>query len=178
MIRILSTQFQKFGRASVGQASWPVARRRRTARQRQAGKPVPPIHGALRLMVCLLLTAIAGWGEARNLLDHPRPGARPSKLWRWSVAALAAGSAADSWSSYGHTELNPLLRGPQGRFSARAIGIKAAIAGGSVATQWLILRKRPETARAAALTNFAMAGIFTGVAARNRSASRFSQRVP
>lgn len=67
----------------------------------------------------------------------------------------------------GHMEATPWLRGPGGRFSAKGVGIKAAIAGGSVASQWLILRKRPESARAAAITNFGMAGVFGGVAIRN-----------
>jgi hypothetical protein len=38
-----------------------------------------------------------------------------------------------------------------------------------VAAQWLILRKRPETARGAAIANFGMAALFTGIAARNRA---------
>lgn len=120
------------------------------------------------LLVCLLC-ASAGFAETRNLLEHPRPGAKPSRWWKWSVAALAAGSATDAWSSMGRPEANALLRGPGGQFSARAVGIKAAVAGGSVAAQWLVLRKRPEAARAAAVTNFGMAGLFTGVAVRNRS---------
>jgi hypothetical protein len=123
----------------------------------------------IRTLVVCLLCAAAGSAETRNLLEHPQPGARPSKLWRFSVAVLAAGTAADAWSSYGHMETNPLLRGPGGRFSGKAIGIKAAVAGSSVAAQWLILRKRPETARSAAITNLGMAGVFFGVAARNRA---------
>ena len=121
----------------------------------------------IRIVVACLLWAVCACAETRNLMEHPRPGARPSKLWRFSVAALAAGSAADAWSSYGRTEVNPLLRSPSGTFSARALGIKAAIAGGGVAAQWIVLRKRPESARVAAITNFGMAGLFTGVAARN-----------
>lgn len=122
------------------------------------------------LLVCLVF-ALSSMAETRNLLEHPRPGAQKgSKWWRWSVGALAAGSAADAWSSMGRPEANPFLAsGPGGRFSSRAIGIKAAVAGGSVAAQWLILRKRPESARAAAITNFGMAGLFTGVAIRNRA---------
>lgn len=129
------------------------------------------MHRIRTLVVCLLCVA-PGFAETRNLLEHPRPGARPSKLWRISVAALAAGSAADAWSSYGRPEANPLLRSATGHFSAQAIGIKAAIAGGTVAAQWLVLRKRPETARAAAITNFGMAAVFSGVAARNRALAK------
>ena len=120
------------------------------------------------LSVCLFLASSA-WGESRTLLEHPQPAARPSRLWRWSVAALAAGSATDAWSSFGRHEANPLLQDPRGQFSGRAIGIKAAIAGSGVTVQWLAFRKRPQMARAAAFTNFGMAGLFTGVAVRNRS---------
>src|SRR5262245_12924423 len=120
------------------------------------------------LVVCLLCVA-PGFAETRNLLEHPKPGARPSKLWRISVAALAAGSAADAWSSYGRPEANPLLRTPGGHFSAQSVGIKAVIAGSTVAAQWLMLRKRPEASKAAAITNFGMAAVFTGVAVRNKT---------
>jgi hypothetical protein len=129
------------------------------------------MHRILTLLVCLLCAG-PGFAETRNLLEHPAPGARPSKLWRISVAVLAAGSAADAWSSYGRSETNPLLRNSGGRFSAQAIGIKAAVAGGTVAAQWLVLRKRPETAKAAAITNFGMAALFSGVAVRNRALAK------
>lgn len=123
----------------------------------------------LRILLVCLVASIALPAETRNLLEHPRPGAQRSKWWKWSVAAVAAGSATDAWSSLGRPEANRILAsGPGGHFTARAIGIKAAVAGGSVAAQWLILRKRPETARAAAITNFGMAGLFTGAAVRNR----------
>ncbi len=122
----------------------------------------------IRTLAVSLVGVVFASAETRDLIDHPRPGARPSKLWRLSVAALAAGSAADAWNSYGRPELNPLLRSPGGIFSARGIGIKAAVAGGGVAAQWLVLRRRPDAARAAAITNFGVAGLFTGVAVRNR----------
>jgi hypothetical protein len=125
---------------------------------------MPRIH---LLFMCALLAASAG-AETRTLLEHPQRGARPSKLWRLSVAALAAGSATDAWSSFGRYEGNAVLRDSQQQFSGRAIGLKVAIAGGGVAAQWLVLRKRPAVARAAAFTNFSMAGLFTGVAVRNR----------
>ncbi len=126
------------------------------------------MHRIRTLVVCLLCTA-PGFAETRNLLEHPQPGARPSKLWRFSVAVLAAGTATDAWSSFGRMEANPLLQGPGGRFSAKGIGIKAAIASSTVAAQWLVMRKHPETARSAAITNLGMAGLFFGVAARNRA---------
>jgi hypothetical protein len=126
------------------------------------------MHRIRTLVVCLLCAA-PGFAETRNLQEHPRPGAGPSKLWRISVAALAAGSAADAWSSYGRVEANPLLRNPTGRFSAQSIGLKAAIAGGTVTAQWFMLRRHPGSAKVAAITNFGMAAVFGGVAVRNRT---------
>lgn len=123
----------------------------------------------IRSLLVGLLLAASAVAQTHSIHEHPQPGARPSRLWRWSVAALAAGSATDAWSSYGRFEGNALLRDSRGRFSGRAIGLKAAFAGGGVAVQWLVFHRRPERARAAAFTNFLMAGVFTGVAIRNRS---------
>ena len=129
------------------------------------------------LLVCLL-TATSAFAESRALIvEHPRDGARPRasasrKLWKWSVAALATGSAVDAWSSWGRQEANPILRGPGGRFSARGIGLKAAIAGGAVATQWALQRKNGEGAKGMAIANFGMAGTFTGAAIYNQKLKR------
>lgn len=89
------------------------------------------------------------------------------KLWWASVAAVVAGSAVDAHSSWGRQELNPLLRGANGEFGMKAVAIKAAIAGGVVGAQYLMLRKNPHAARYAAIANFSMAGAFAGVAVYN-----------
>lgn len=126
------------------------------------------------LFVCLLAASSAVAESRALILEHPREDARPRasagrKLWKWSVAALAAGSAVDAMSSWGHREANPLLRGPDGRFSARGIGLKAAIAGSAVAAQWALQRKNPGAAKGMAFANFGMAGTFTGAAVYNQS---------
>ncbi len=90
-----------------------------------------------------------------------------SKLWWASVAAVVAGSALDAHSSWGRQELNPVLRGANGEFGMKAVAIKAAIAGGVVGAQYLMLRKNPHAARYAAIANFGMAGVFGGVAVYN-----------
>ncbi|MBM3793905.1 MAG: hypothetical protein FJW31_07510 [Acidobacteria bacterium] len=65
------------------------------------------------LMVCLL-AATSALAESRALVvEHPHYDARPRasadrKVWKWSVAALAAGSAVDAWSSWGRQEANPI----------------------------------------------------------------------
>lgn len=96
-----------------------------------------------------------------------------SKLWWASVAAVVAGSAADAHSSWGRQELNPLLRGANGEFGMKAVGIKAAIASGVIGVQYLMLRKNPHAAKYAAIANFGMAGAFGGVAVYNHRNGSF-----
>ena len=101
-----------------------------------------------------------------------------SKLWWASVAAVVAGSAVDAQSSWGRQELNPVLRGANGEFGMKAVAIKAAIAGGVVGAQYLMLRKNPGAAKYAAIANFGMAGAFAGVAVYNHNNRSFSASTP
>ncbi len=97
---------------------------------------------------------------------------RAASLWKTSVAVLAGATAADAATSIGRVELNPLLRSADGRFHARGVAIKAAITGGAVAAQWLMLRNNSKAGKYAAAANFAAASLFAGVAARNATNSR------
>jgi hypothetical protein len=93
---------------------------------------------------------------------------RPSKtLWWTSVAVLSAASIADVRSSWGRTELNPVLRGPDGRFGARGLAVKLSATGAGTFLQWLVVRKRPSTARPLVVMNTALAGMFAGAAIHN-----------
>jgi len=87
------------------------------------------------------------------------------RLWKWSVAVLAAANTSDAISSFGRYELNPVLG--MGPFGARATGMKIGISAATVGVQYLILRRHPEAARKAAIWNFGMAGLTGGIAARN-----------
>jgi hypothetical protein len=118
------------------------------------------------LTLCAALSASALHAEDRA----QRQGL--GKLWWSSVAAVVAGSALDAHSSWGRQELNPVLRGANGEFGMRAVAIKAAIAGGVVGVQYLLLRKNPGAAGHAAVANFAMAGVFGGVAYYNHTNHR------
>ena len=91
------------------------------------------------------------------------------RLWKASIAAVAAGTAVDIHSSLGRYETNGLLANRQGMFSAQGIGIKLVIAGAAVGTQQFILHKHPTAAnyKTGALINFAVAGALTGVAVHN-----------
>lgn len=79
----------------------------------------------------------------------------------WSLSIMLVGGTTDVVSSLGRYEVNPLARGPAGRFSpARAIPLKAGICAGL----WLVRRKWPTTGKVAMAT----AGVaWTAVAARN-----------
>jgi len=92
---------------------------------------------------------------------------KPNRLWKTSLAVMAAASAADLISSLGKRERNPLLRGPDGRFGSRGVAIKSALTGGALASQFFLMRRHPYAAPYAATANFGMAGMFTSVAIHN-----------
>ena len=96
-------------------------------------------------------------------------GKWPKRLWKASLAAVAAGSAVDIQSSLGKHETNGLLANQQGVFSMQGIGIKLAIAGAAIGTQQYLLHKHPAAAgyKTGALINFAVAGALGGVAVHN-----------
>lgn len=102
---------------------------------------------------------------ARPPLD---PGA---KLYSISAAALIGANAADLASSWGRPELNPLLTpgATRGRFGWQSAAIKLGLAGGTLAFQRYILRRRPELHRSFAVTNFIAAGAMSAVAVRNQA---------
>jgi hypothetical protein len=91
------------------------------------------------------------------------------RLWKASIAAVAAGSVMDMQSSLGKHETNGLLANRQGVFSTQGIGLKLAIAGAAVGTQQYLLHKHPaaSTYKTGAFINFAVAGALTGVAVHN-----------
>jgi hypothetical protein len=91
------------------------------------------------------------------------------RLWKASIAAVAAGSAVDIHSSLGKPEANGLLANRQGVFSAQGIGLKLIIAGAAVGTQQYLLHKHPTASvyKTGAFINFAVAGTLGGVAVHN-----------
>ena len=95
-----------------------------------------------------------------------------SRLWKLSALALAGALAADSASSWGRPELNPLVRGNAGRFDGRSFSLKAGIAGGGLLAQYVLLRRAPQAEKAAAWTNFGAAGLLGAAAIRNYQANR------
>lgn len=119
----------------------------------------------LILLSAALAPSAAGQGGEGRLL-HDR--------YNVSVMALAATQAADVATSVGRHELNPVLG--SGRFGARQVTIKAAIVGGSLLAQRLMLRSHDHATvakrkRIFARMNFIMAGV-TGVAAISNARQR------
>ena len=94
---------------------------------------------------------------------------KPLNLWKASAAAVLAGNAMDTASSWGKRELNPVLSGSQGTFGKGGAMLKLGVAGGVVAVEYLVLRHRPSRSLAKALAwiNFGDAAVTGAVAGRN-----------
>lgn len=97
------------------------------------------------------------------LAKTPTDKTQDNRLYWASVAAMAAGSAADGATSYGGGELNPLLRGKDGRLGKKGISIKAAIVGGTIVAQWICGKRARKTFTK---VNFALAGFSGALTAR------------
>ncbi len=90
------------------------------------------------------------------------------KVWLLSAAMLVAASLADAHTSLGRPEANPLLRNPRGDFSpARAVALKSAAVGGTLALEICLTRSRPELRRASSLVNFGSAAALAAATAHN-----------
>jgi hypothetical protein len=89
--------------------------------------------------------------------------ARHGKLWRVSAVVLGAVTIADVQSSMGRPEANGFLRSVDGRFGSRGVALKGVAVGAALGAQWLMLRRNPNAAKYAAVTNFAAASL-TGAA--------------
>jgi hypothetical protein len=89
------------------------------------------------------------------------------KLYRASIAAVAAASIADVSTSLGpgKGESNPLLASSNGRFGVRGIEIKSAIVAGSLIGGWIVTRRH--SPKPAAISNFGMAGVYGAIALHN-----------
>ena len=84
-----------------------------------------------------------------------------NRQWTYSAAFLASSTVADSFSSYGRIELNPVLGQ---RFDARSVAIKGGIVGGLIVTERLMPAKYR---KAFTWANYAVGGVTWGVAGRN-----------
>lgn len=92
----------------------------------------------------------------------------PGWLWRASAASTITGVSLDWASSVGKRELNPLLRGADGRLShTRMAAWHVGPAVGGVAMQYLLAKRGKRIPKWVIVANFAAGGAMTLVAARN-----------
>ena len=108
------------------------------------------------------LTVTQGQIVDRKLLAGQR-------LWRASVAALAAANAMDVHSSWNKHELNSTLAGAGGTFGAQGALLKLGMQGGLVGIEYLLTRRHPSSRlyRAVSFINFGVAAGIGSVAAHN-----------
>ncbi|HYL78073.1 MAG TPA: hypothetical protein VEU96_27915 [Bryobacteraceae bacterium] len=119
----------------------------------------------LALLMCICAAALS----AQTISSEEHAVTKGKKLWRWSLAALAAGNIADMHSSWGRPEANPLLAGANGRFDWRSATIKLGIQAPLIGFQLWRVHKNPSPSlyKSYSFTNFAVGGAFGGVAIHN-----------
>jgi hypothetical protein len=103
-----------------------------------------------------------------------RPLATPEQhshrtLYRWSLAALVASSAADAASSWQRPEANPVMAAPGSKFGVQSAALKLGLVGSSILLERLILRHRPDLYRRVAWLNFVISGAQGAVVQHNVS---------
>ncbi|MBM3761634.1 MAG: hypothetical protein FJW36_15470 [Acidobacteria bacterium] len=129
------------------------------------------MRNLLVLTVFATLTAQMSFAEVlehpRNLKEEARIQEKAQKRWMWSAIALTAASFADVHSSWGKREANSLLRSNDGTFGGKGLAIKMSMVGGILLGQHVMVSKSPSIAKALTFTNYGMAGMKIGVAARN-----------
>jgi hypothetical protein len=122
----------------------------------------------IKKLVALATLAASLSFAAGGLVQSAPPEKPGKKLWWASVAALAAASVLDARSSWGRHELNPLLQGPNGSFSARSVEVKSAIVAAGLAFQWVALRRHNQKLeKPLSFANLAAASLTTAAAMHN-----------
>jgi hypothetical protein len=106
-----------------------------------------------------------GAGEVSSEIQAP--AAPVAASWKLSLAPLLASQGLDIASSYGKTELNPVLAGPQGQFGVNAVLIKVGVTVGLIGAEYLIVKAHPRSARLFTKVNWAAAAATTGIAVHN-----------
>jgi len=121
-------------------------------------------------LACFALLSVTCFAQSRHItIAHVEdtPPRHTSRLWVASCVALVAATSADMASSWGRNEANPILRSADGRFGARGVSIKLAMAGAMIAPQFFVMKRAPGSQRLFTIANFLQAGLYTGVAIRN-----------
>jgi hypothetical protein len=114
--------------------------------------PPQSTGGVVEVKRSLILLALALPLVAQDSLYYP------------SVGALAAGTVADSISSWGRKEANPLLGST---FNTQSLAVKSGVLGGTILLQRYAIHKNPKIQRTLTWLNFAVGAGLGGVAFRN-----------
>jgi hypothetical protein len=83
--------------------------------------------------------------------------------------SLAGAIAADTASSWGCYEANPLLRSSDGRFGAKGAAIKVGISGGGLLLAHFLHRKYPKLENPLTFAFGGGSAWLNGIAIRNRA---------
>lgn len=89
---------------------------------------------------------------------------RNKTFYKWSVVAVGAANAADTFSSWGQSESNPALGGT---FGGKSMALKAAFIGTSFVIERVALRHNPKLYKSLGWLNMAVAGGLGAAAAHN-----------
>jgi hypothetical protein len=90
-----------------------------------------------------------------------------NRLWVASLFAVAAASGMDAATSWGKYEGNSLLASSNGRFGTKGITIKAGLGAAALIPQIFFMRNHKQLRSRLAISNFAEAAVFTGIAVHN-----------
>ena len=143
----------------------------------------------MRLALAVLLTAVGAFAQAPVQPGQlastvlPRAEARPviaviqeskdehhdrlmRRVWIASAFAVLGATGADAATSWGKHEANGFLASSNGTFGARGLTIKAGLAAGLLAPQFL-LHRDSHWRRRFTIGNLIEAGVFAGVAVHN-----------
>lgn len=108
--------------------------------------------------------------DNNSILARPQvTGLAGRTLYRWSVAAVLAGSVADAASGWRAEEANPVVAGTGKQFGVQSVAIKSGFVGASLLIQYIALRHRPDLYKRLAWMNLITAGALGGIAGHNVS---------
>jgi hypothetical protein len=130
--------------------------------------------GVLSAQELSLLPANPAEGFHNSQTARVAASGRDVRLWKISVASLAAANAMDVQSSWGKHELNGTLAGPSGTFGGQGALIKLGIQGGLLGVEFLITRGHPtgRLFRTLSIVNFGATAVIGGTAAHNYTVAR------
>lgn len=141
------------------------------------------MNSFLRSPVLVSSLLLASSAQAENIFAEPAaaeryiPQARQQyvqkqqeaalRAWKISLVPVVASQSLDIASSYGMIERNPLLAGPDGRFSTKALSIKLGTTAAIIGVEYLIVKKWSGSARVLSKVNWGTSALTTGFAVHN-----------